>query len=178
MLRPAEALETAIAIDVDLLSLPLHHADGNGLQAPMRASRHNGHDDSGRSYVLGGPSQNLLGSLEQALAPLLRGGHANLETLAEICHVSARTLQRALEREGATFSRLMERARFHRAHDLLADSDMKLIEIAYELGYHEPASFSRAFQRWTGVSPSAYRLQHREPSERGAAARGDQNPHG
>jgi AraC-like DNA-binding protein len=99
--------------------------------------------------------------MEQALDPLLRSNRASLETLAEICHVSARTLQRVLEREGATFSRLMDRARFHRAHRLLAGSDMKLIDVAYEVGYLEPASFSRAFQRWTGLSPSEYRMRHR-----------------
>ena len=161
VLRPGDDGEAAIAIDADLLSAPLHLASVAGPSRRARAVRREAHQDRGRNYVLDGPSPHLLGSLEQALAPLLRSNHANLETLAEISQVSARTLQRALEREGATFSRLMERARFHKAHALLTTTEMKLIEIAYELGYHEPASFSRAFHRWTGLSPSAYRAQRR-----------------
>ncbi len=161
ILRPGDDGEAAIAIDADLLSAPLHLASEAAPSGRAHALRREAYPDPGRSYVLDGPSPHLLGSLEQALAPLLRGSHANLDTLAEICHVSARTLQRALEREGATFSRLMERARFHKAHALLTTTDMKLIDIAYELGYHEPASFSRAFHRWTGVSPSDYRAQRR-----------------
>jgi AraC-like DNA-binding protein len=160
-MRPADGSEVAIAIDTILLSMPLHLTNDNGLREKPQPVRAAGDEDPGRSYVVAGPSASLLGSLEQALAPLLRSNHANLETLAEIAHVSARTLQRALEREGATFSRLMERARFHKAHALLTTTDMKLIAIAYELGYHEPASFSRAFHRWTGVSPSDYRMQRR-----------------
>lgn len=160
-MRPADGAEVAIAIDTILLSMPLHLTNGNGLREKPQPVRTAGDEDPGRSYVVAGPSASLLGSLEQALAPLLRGSHANLDTLAEICHVSARTLQRALEREGVTFSRLIERVRFHQARHLLASGDIKLIDIAYALGYHEPASFSRAFHRWSGLSPSEYRAQRR-----------------
>ena len=160
-LRCTDAPESAIAIEADLLSLPLH-LNGNGNGSSVRS-------DPGvavltRRFLDGAPARGLLESLEQALDPLLRSNHANLETLAEFCHVSARTLQRVLEREGATFSRLMDRARFHRAHRLLAGSDLKLIEVAYEVGYLEPASFTRAFQRWTGISPSEYRMRHKATS--------------
>jgi AraC-like DNA-binding protein len=163
----------AITIDAALLSLPLHQSNGRtetngyGTNGNGNGNGRPGEIDHAalrQRFADGSPLQDPLASLEQVLQPLLRGNHANLETLAEICRVSARTLQRVLEREGLTFSRLMDRARFHRAHRLLTGGDMKLIEVAYELGYVEPASFSRAFQRWTGVSPSEYRLRYKDSS--------------
>jgi AraC-like DNA-binding protein len=170
-LHRADGDEVAISIDAALLSLPLHQ--------PNSRTETNGHSTNGNGngngrpgeidhaalrqrFADGSPLQDPLASLEQVLQPRLRGNHANLETLAEICRVSARTLQRVLEREGLTFSRLMDRTRFHRAHRLLTGGDMKLIEIACELGYLELANFSRAFRRWTGISPSVYRARYRQ----------------
>jgi AraC-like DNA-binding protein len=71
---------------------------------------------------------------------------------------SKRTLQRELSIQGLDWSRLLGQIRLQRAIELLRSPDIKLGEVAYELGYTDGANFGRAFRRWTGVTPRAYRL--------------------
>jgi len=80
-----------------------------------------------------------------------------IETTSEIIGIKPRTLQRKLALEGATYSSLIDELRFNAAIPLLRDTDSKLIDIAFDLGYSDPAHFTRAFQRWVGISPSSYR---------------------
>jgi AraC-like DNA-binding protein len=99
-------------------------------------------------------------SLGQAIATLLRGGYPDIHLASEIASLSARTLQRRLAEEGLTYSRLVEQTRFNRAVCWLRDPTLKVVEIAAELGYRDAAHFTRAFKRWTGVSPRAFRLSN------------------
>ena len=70
---------------------------------------------------------------------------------------SIRTLQRRLAEDGLTYSQLISRLRYQQAIHWLVNSDLKIIEIAAELGYQDAAHFTRAFKRWTGVSPQTFR---------------------
>ena len=71
--------------------------------------------------------------------------------------LSRRTLVRRLEQCGTSFREIADGHRRRRATELLADPNLTVTEIAYRLGYTEPASFSRAFRRWFGTSPRSYR---------------------
>jgi len=71
--------------------------------------------------------------------------------------VSPRALQRRLAENGLTYSRLLEQTRIETARTWLDGSDLKLAEIAAELGYRHSTHFSRAFKRVCGVNPRAYR---------------------
>jgi AraC-like DNA-binding protein len=103
------------------------------------------------------PAQSLPNSLQQALIPLLRSGYPDIRFTAMNIGWSVRTLQRRLQAEGITYSRLVEKTRFERAMDWLTDSSLSLIDISMELGYSDAAHFSRAFKRWAGISPQAFR---------------------
>lgn len=74
---------------------------------------------------------------------------------------STRTLKRKLAAEGVSFSELLERARRARAERLLGSTALPLEEIAEQLDYSTLPNFARAFRRWTGQTPAAYRKQHR-----------------
>ena len=82
---------------------------------------------------------------------------------AELVNMSERTLQRRLAQHDTTFNELHDLTRFDRAKQLLQDSSMSLSEISYELGYANPANFTRAFHRWAGVSPRLYRQTTCQP---------------
>jgi AraC-like DNA-binding protein len=103
------------------------------------------------------PVRDLPGSLRQALTPLLGEQPLRLELAAEIAGMSPRTLERRLADDSLTWRRLAGQIRFDAATEMLRDPDRAIIEIACDLGYSDPANFSRAFRRWAGSPPSAYR---------------------
>lgn len=77
--------------------------------------------------------------------------------VAERLGLSERTLQRRLAAEAQSLQLLNDGIKQRLAERLLRESRMDLHEIARCLGYAEAASFSRAFQRWTGQSPGRWK---------------------
>lgn len=80
-----------------------------------------------------------------------------LPQVAELLHVTPRTLQRRLKEEGATFQSIVESVKSELAVGLLQKPGLTVSEIAWKLGYVEPNVFRRAFRKWTGKSPRAFR---------------------
>jgi AraC-like DNA-binding protein len=76
---------------------------------------------------------------------------------ADLVGMSDRTLQRRLAQHETTFNELLDQTRFDSAKQLLQDKSISLSDIGYELGYANPANFTRAFRRWAGVSPRQHR---------------------
>lgn len=84
-------------------------------------------------------------------------GFRTLEGVATELHVSPRTLKRKLAAEGTQFSELIELERRAQALLLLRARALPLDAISERLGYSSVTNFARAFRRWTGKTPSAYR---------------------
>jgi AraC-like DNA-binding protein len=80
-----------------------------------------------------------------------------LSATARALHVSERSLQRRLAREGTTFSRLADAVRKDLAGRYLGQAGLSVGEIAYMLHFREPPAFHRACKRWTGDTPLQYR---------------------
>ncbi len=81
----------------------------------------------------------------------------SLPAVAKELHMSARTLKRKLAERGTTFSALRDDVLRQRALLLLANRELSIGEIAAKLGYEELPSFTRAFKKWTGITPQRYR---------------------
>lgn len=105
-------------------------------------------------------TSNSLDSLRQQLPFLLKNGYPPADRIAEVTGMSLRSFQRQLAKEHLSYSLLIDQVRFETAVGLLQDPSLKLIEIALELGYNDAANFTRAFKRWTGMSPSQFRHLH------------------
>lgn len=99
-------------------------------------------------------------SLKRVLIPYLEDGYPPIQLAAEIAGLSVRTLQRRLRQYNTNYSELIQHTRFDVASGLLQNTDEKIINIAYKLGYGDPAHFTRAFEKLSGVSPGQYRRHH------------------
>lgn len=106
------------------------------------------------------PSLTFSQSLGQVMISYLRESYPSIQLAAEIAQMSVRTLQRRLTDEGLSYSQLITRFRYEKAIQLLQDSSLKIIEVSHELGYEDPAHFTRAFKQWTGLSPREFRRQN------------------
>lgn len=95
--------------------------------------------------------------VENCVVPLLPHGEANASEVAQQLGVSRRTFVRRLSAEGLTFSELLKALRLGLAKRYLADNDLRLSQIAWLLGFQEVSSFSHAFKRWSGKTPSQAR---------------------
>jgi len=128
--------------------LPLAHANPT-LRALLEQHPDADVSDAAASTV---PDQ-----VKRVLRGRVNGGEARIEAVARELAMAPRTLQRKLGEHGLTFHDLVEDARKAAAARHLGDRRLSIAEIAYLLGYSEPAAFHRAFKRWHGVSPQAYR---------------------
>jgi AraC-like DNA-binding protein len=137
--------ETTLVIPRELLELPL----------PPPLPGHGSAPDSAPGAAW--PRLDFPGSVRQAIAGLLRLGDADVASLASAAGTSVRSLQRRLAEAELSFSELLEEARFETAQRLLHDPSRKVIAISAELGYTDSANFTRAFRRWTGLSPRDFR---------------------
>jgi AraC-like DNA-binding protein len=83
----------------------------------------------------------------------------DLEAVAAHLHISPQTLRRHLREEGSSFQELKDQLRRDIAIYHLSRADLSLQQIAEQLGFSEPSAFHRAFKKWTGLTPGAYRAQ-------------------
>lgn len=93
----------------------------------------------------------IRGRVEALLLPILHTREANIDTIAAKLGTSRQTLYRKLKAEGTTFAKLLDGLRRDMAIQYLYDKTVT--ETAYLLGFSDPAAFSRAFKRWTGLPP-------------------------
>ncbi len=82
------------------------------------------------------------------------------EQLAAALNTSPQTLRRKLSAEGSNYQTLKDNLRRDTAIEKLLKEKLTVDEIAELLGFTEGRSFTRAFQKWTGISPSAYRMRN------------------
>lgn len=142
---------TAIAVPKRLLSLPLQNSEPYG--KPQW-------DQDYEILCSSAPATNFPESLRQIIGVHLKQGYPNIQAIAKILGVSVRSFQRHLHQANLTYSQLIEQVRFEYSVQLLSDPTNKVADIAAELGYKDAGNFSRAFKRWTGISPKTYSIHY------------------
>ena len=98
----------------------------------------------------------LVEQVRQALATNPSAAHS-AQGIAQMLHVSARTLHRQLKEEGASLQQLKDEVRSEVAKDLLNRSNKPVKQIAAIAGFRNEKSFIRAFKTWVGSSPTEFR---------------------
>lgn len=130
------------------LELPLAMANAPGRRAALEQCE--------RELAMLQLPGRVVPRVQQELRPG-KDGYPDLERMAERLHMSARTLRRRLQEEGTQYSALLDEARRRDALRLLGNETLDIQRVAELLGYADPANFTRAFRKWTGVTPTAYR---------------------
>jgi AraC-like DNA-binding protein len=87
----------------------------------------------------------------------LTSGEPSESDLARAMGLSSRTLQRKLAEQGMSYRSVLESTRYELALRYLDDPDKTVTDITFLLGFSEQSAFTRAFKRWNGKAPSAYR---------------------
>lgn len=100
--------------------------------------------------------------VEQRLEPLLAAGPIRIARLARDMGFSRQTFYRRLKAEEITFTELLDGLRRRLALKFIREEGLSVKEVAYRLGFSDPAAFSRAFKRWTGASPRGPRNSGRQ----------------
>lgn len=100
--------------------------------------------------------------VENALLELLPSGRTQIDDVAGELAVSRRSLQRRLSEEGTSWLDVLNAARMRLAQHYLTNTKLGAAEVSFLLGFEDPNSFFRAFRRWTGSTPEAWREAHRQ----------------
>ncbi|CUH67484.1 Virulence-regulating protein VirS [Thalassovita gelatinovora] len=102
-------------------------------------------------------SETIRAKVEGRILPDLHEGSLSMDNVARDLGMSRQTLYRRLKDEAVTFAEVHDGLRHRMALDYLTTRKVSVSETAYLLGFSEASSFVRAFRRWTGKSPTAYR---------------------
>jgi AraC-like DNA-binding protein len=108
-------------------------------------------------------AHDAAGRLRRVVGALMEKGRCrpDIQSVAGLMNTSVRTLQRRLRETGLTYAGIVQQARCAVSRRMLKDGADNIGEIARVLGYSDHAHFTRAFQRWTGVTPHAFRRGRR-----------------
>lgn len=101
--------------------------------------------------------EGLVDRVKTAIRVSLPNGYPSLEHIAAELRVAPSAIQRELHAHNLTYKEAVEQTRQSLAQMYLDQKQLPLTEIALLLGYSELSAFTRAFTRWTGASPRAYR---------------------
>ena len=101
--------------------------------------------------------RDLVGEVRATIASWNAIYRPSAPAVASKLGLEPRKLNRLLRREGTNFIRLLEDAQYESAQQLLRDSALPVLSVAWSLGYADASAFSRAFRRWSGLTPTEWR---------------------
>lgn len=145
-----------IRFPVHLLDAPIATADAGSVQLAIERC------EQELAQRAGKPSVST-----QVLARLLcrEGRYPDINAMASQLLMSQRTLKRRLQEEGRSFQTLLDQVRHQDSLRLLANPDLAIKQVAQAVGYTDPANFSRAFAKWTGMPPRDWRQENASKHE-------------
>lgn len=84
-----------------------------------------------------------------------------IDEISALLHVNRRTLSRRLEQAGTSFRTLSGEIQYEIARQFIENTPLSMTQIALALRFSEASAFTRAFHKWSGMSPRAWRMRHR-----------------
>ena len=114
-------------------------------------------DEVAERYLASLDPARVATDVRELLVEMMPSGTVRQEDVAQRLNRSLSTLQRQLSGEGTSFQQLRDQTRRRLAEEYIRQNELSLSQIAYLLGFSDQSNFSRAFKRWTGMSPREYR---------------------
>jgi AraC-like DNA-binding protein len=108
-------------------------------------------------YIAQMDRDDIVTQVKVMITDSLPSGYITEDHIAASLNLSRRSLQRKLREQATSYRELLENTRKELASQYMADNSYSISEITYLLGFSDPSNFNRAFRRWKGVSPTAYR---------------------
>lgn len=142
-----EAAEDALVFDDATLGIPCRLGD-DGLSAFLLAQLDALAARQGSAFAP---------RVRRSITALLCDGPPSRDSVARRLGMSERTLHRRLRAEGVSYRELLEQARHETAAALLTVPRHSLAEVAFLTGFSDQSAFTRAFKRWSGMTPAAFR---------------------
>ena len=133
--------------DKETMRAPLLHATPDIAKAT---------DKIAEQYIESLDPHKVASQVRQLLIALLPSGKADQELVSNRLNRSTSTLQRQLQSEGLTYREVLESTQRSLAQTYLLEKKHSHAQIAYLLGFSEQSNFSRAFKRWTSMTPRQY----------------------
>ena len=146
-----DAERSALVISSHWLRRPLTSVDAE-LESLLRQQIENLKQSRGKSFP---------DAVRDVLRTALLAGHASADYVADMFSMHRRTLNRHLSASGVTFAELVDEGRFEISRRMLEYSDLDVKQIAAALDYADASAFTRAFKRWSGTTPVAWRTTYR-----------------
>jgi AraC-like DNA-binding protein len=140
-----------LVFDASVLELRILQAD----PAAMQLAR----SQCDRELAALAEGEGFAGRVRREIAAREEQAPASLEAVARALGASTRTLKRRLAEQSTSFTELTDAVRRQRALLLLDDRRLTVTDVADRLGYSDVANFTRAFRRWTGRTPAAFRAR-------------------
>lgn len=140
-----------LIFDAAVLAQPIQHADP-ALSAIL--------DRHARTLLEAAPADSdFVARVRTVIVPALPGGEPDLMTVARRLHTSTRTLQRRLHSERTSLRQVVDDVRQELARRYLEQPDLTIADVVSLLGYADQGTFYRAFRKWTGLTPGAFRAR-------------------
>jgi AraC-like DNA-binding protein len=111
------------------------------------------------SYLARLDKSDVITGVTQKIIEFLPDGDCGRDKVANALCMSPTTLQSKLSQRGTNFQQLLDDTRKELARSYLQQPARSVTEITFLLGFTDTSNFTRAFKRWTGVSPTDFRHQ-------------------
>jgi AraC-like DNA-binding protein len=111
------------------------------------------------SYLARLDKSDVITRVTEKIIEFLPNGDCTRDKVASALCISPTTLQLKLSQRGTHFQQLLDDTRKELASSYLRQASRSVTEITFLLGFSDTSNFTRAFKRWTGLSPTDFRQQ-------------------
>ncbi|MGI9331006.1 MAG: AraC family transcriptional regulator [Gammaproteobacteria bacterium] len=155
--RYIDTLGPGVQFDSSRAGFSLRMADAEAHLPGDNPELANANDQVAERYLASLDPERVASAVREILVEIMPSGTVRQDDVAQRMNRSLSTLQRQLSAEGISFQKLRDETRRRLAEEYIRAQEMSLSQIAYLLGFSDQSNFSRAFKRWTGLSPREYR---------------------